>query len=112
MEGDGEGPAFRGINRHGRLSSKALSNHSIALVIKRALMAGEIANGASAAEAMTASKFAGHSLRAGLATSAAFNDTADHLIQAQLRHKKLDTTMKYIRAGELFKKNAAGMVGL
>ena len=82
-------------------------------MIKRAVTAGEIANGASAAEAMmTASKFAGHSLRAGLATSAAFNDAPGHLIQAQLRHKKLDTTMKYIRAGELFKKNAAGMVGL
>ena len=29
-----------------------------------------------------------------------------------LRHKKFDTTMKYIRVGQLYKKNAAGMAGL
>jgi hypothetical protein len=30
-------------------------------------------------------------------------------IQRQLPHKRFDTTQGYIRGGELFKKNAAGM---
>jgi len=56
--------------------------------------------------------FAGHSLRAGLATSAAGNNAPGHLIQQQLRHSRFDTTVGYIRAGQLFKQNAAGMAGL
>jgi integrase len=60
----------------------------------------------------TARRFAGHSLRSGLATSAAANDTPGHLIQRQLRHKKFDTTVGYIQDAELLKKNAAAMVGL
>ncbi|HEY5505202.1 MAG TPA: hypothetical protein VIK28_08590 [Sedimentisphaerales bacterium] len=49
---------------------------------------------------------------AGLATSAAANDAPGYLIQRQLRHAKFDTTSRYIRAGELHRKNAAGMAGL
>ena len=108
-----EGPAFRSINRHGHLGAVALSDHSIALIIQRAVVGGELANGASRLDAeATSRKFAGHSLRAGLATSAAFNDAPGHLIQRQLRHKNFDTTSRYIRAGEMFRKNAAGMAGL
>ena len=59
-----------------------------------------------------AARFAGHSLRSGLATSASANDAPGQAIQRQLRHKKFDTTMNYIRVGQLFKKNAAGMAGL
>ena len=58
-----------------------------------------------------AARFAGHSLRSGLATSASANDAPGQAIQRQLRHKKFDTTMKYIRSGQLYK-NAAGMAGL
>jgi integrase len=107
------GPAFRGINRHGQIAADALSDHSVALIVKRAIVAGEIANGASIQAAVaTAGKFAGHSLRAGLATSAAANDVPGHLIQRQLRHSKFDTTARYIRSAELFKQNAAGQAGL
>jgi hypothetical protein len=57
-----------------------------------------------------AARFAGHSLRSGLATSASANDAPGQAIQRQLRHKKF--AMKYIRSGQLYKKNAAGMAGL
>lgn len=66
----------------------------------------------AAALSARAARFAGHSLRAGLATSAAANDAPGHAIQRQLRQKKFDTTTKYIRAGQIFRQNAAGMAGL
>ena len=59
-----------------------------------------------------AAAYAGHSLRSGLATSAAANDAPGHAIQRQLRHKRFDTTSGYIRSGQLFKQNPAGMAGL
>jgi integrase len=108
-----EGRIFRQINRHGHVGAEALCDHSVAFIIKRAIVAGELGNGASEEEALvTARRFAGHSLRSGLATSAAANDTPGHLIQRQLRHKKFDTTVGYIQDAELLKKNAAAMVGL
>jgi integrase len=107
------GPVFRQINRHGRVGDEALCDHSVAFVIKRVIVAGARAGGATEEEAaVTARRFAGHSLRSGLATSAAANDTPGHLIQRQLRHKKFDTTVGYIQEAELLKKNAAAMVGL
>jgi integrase len=108
-----EGPAFRSVNRHGQLGADPLCDHSVAFVIKRAIVAGAVAGGASKEEAVaTAKKFAGHSLRSGLATSAAANRAPGHLIQRQLRHKKFDTTAGYIREAELLIENAAAMAGL
>lgn len=107
------GPAFRGINRHGRISADALSDKAVALIVKRSVRAGALADGATEAEAdAIAARFSGHSLRAGLATSAAANDAPGHVIQKHLRHKKFETTAGYIRTGQLFKQNAAGMAGL
>ena len=107
------GPAFRAIDRHGHMAADAISDKAVATIVKRTVAAGEISGGATTAEAYAnAARFAGHSLRAGLATSAAANDAPGHAIQRQLRHKRFDTTQGYIRGGELFKKNAAGMAGL
>ena len=93
--------------------AKTIGDKAVASIVKRTVVDGEILNGATKAEAaLTARKFAGHSLRSGLATSAAANDAPGHAIQRQLRHKRFDTTQGYIRSGELFKKNAAGMAGL
>jgi hypothetical protein len=67
--------------------------------------------GKAKAEAFISS-YAGHSLRAGLATSAAEANVPGHLIRRQMRHKRFDTTTRYIRKGQIFKQNAAAMVGL
>jgi integrase len=108
-----DGPIFRQINRHGQIGADALCDHSVPLIIQRAIITGECTHGASQDEAVaTAKKFAGHSLRSGLATSAAAANVPGHLIQNQLRHKKFDTTLGYIQAAELLTKSAAGMVGL
>lgn len=55
-----EGPAFRKIDRHGKIGADALCDHSVAFVITRTIVAGEIGNGASEQEAAeVAKRFAG-----------------------------------------------------
>ena len=107
------GPAFRRIDRHGRLGEQALTGASIALIVKRAVTAASMAEGMTSVEAAKyAHQYAGHSLRAGHATMAATNDAPGHAIQQQLRHRKFDTTAAYIRLGRLFKQNSGGSLGL
>ncbi|WP_460451589.1 tyrosine-type recombinase/integrase [Alsobacter sp. SYSU BS001988] len=113
VSGIREGAAFRSISQHGRIGAGAITDKSVALIVKRAIVATSLADGATLEEANArAARFAGHSLRSGLATSAAANDAPGHAIQKQLRHKKFDTTSGYIQAGQIFKQNAAGMAGL
>jgi site-specific recombinase XerD len=108
-----QGAAFRAIDRHGNVAVGAISDKAVALIVKRSIEAAALAEGATAAEAKQKSaRFSGHSLRSGLATSAAANDAPGHSIQRHLRHKKFETTAGYIQTGQLFKQNAAGMAGL
>jgi len=108
-----EGPLFRAIDRHGNVGIEALSDKTVVNVVKAAVKRVAITDGMSQEKADgEAARFAGHSLRSGLATSAAEAGVAGHLIQRQCRHKRFDTTTRYIRKGELFRQNAAGMVGL
>ena len=55
---------------------------------------------------------AGHSLRAGLATSAAAADVPERVIAQQTGHKSMIVLRHYIREGSLFRENAAARVGL
>ena len=101
------------VSQHGRVGAAALGDKDVPWVVKRSIVAAALADGLTPEQAEArAAKFAGHSLRAGVATSAAANDAPGHASQRQLQHKKFDTTVKYIRAGQLFKQNAAGMAGL
>jgi integrase len=56
--------------------------------------------------------YAGHSLRAGLATSAAAADVPERVIAQQTGHKSMTVLRRYIRSGSLFRENAAARVGL
>lgn len=96
------GPLFRAINRHGKMSATRLTDQVVARVVKRALMAA----------GREAEKFAGHSLRAGLATQAALNGVNERAIQEQTGHKSLPIMRRYIRDGSLFHENAAAKIGL
>jgi integrase len=58
------------------------------------------------------SVFAGHSLRAGLATSAAAVGASERAIAEQTGHTSMLVLRRYIRHGSLFTDNAAGAVGL
>jgi len=100
--GVGEGPLFRGIDPHGHLSRERLSDKTVARAVKNAAKAAGLAP----------ARYAGHSLRAGLATAAAQAGVAERVIMAQTGHKSLPMVRKYIREGSLFTQNAAAEVGL
>ena len=95
-----EGPLFRPVDRHGRIHPNALTGEAVSLVIKEQV----------AAAAINPAGFSGHSLRAGLATSAAQAGVATWRIRAQTGHASDATLSRYVRDGELFTGNAAGVV--
>ena len=97
-----EGPAFRPVDRHGHIRTTRLSGHAVALVLKRhAARAG-----------LDAAEVAGHSLRAGLATSAAAAGVPERVIAEQTGHRGTAMLRRYVREGSLFRENAASAVGL
>jgi len=97
-----EGPVFRSVDRHGKLGAVALSDRAVAIIVKRA---AELAG-------LDPEAFAGHSLRAGLATSAAAAGASEHSIMSQTGHRSVQMVRRYIRDASLFRDNAAGHVGL
>ncbi len=96
-----DGPLFRSVDRHGRIGA-SLSEKAVALVVKRrAELAG-----------LDPAPFSGHSLRARLATTAAAHGLEERDIQRQTRRRSTVVLRRYIRAGELFRANVSGRVGL
>ena len=61
---------------------------------------------------LEAAGYSGHSLRAGLATSAAIAGASERSIMTQTGHKSASLVLRYIRDGSLFRENAAACVGL
>ncbi|NCB40060.1 MAG: site-specific integrase [Erysipelotrichia bacterium] len=102
VSGITSGAIFRSIDRHGNVSNKRLSGKAVSLVIKR--IAKEVG--------LDPKKFAGHSLRAGLATQASISGATEIEIMNQTGHRSINTLRRYIRDGNLFRQNAAGKVGL
>lgn len=96
------GPLFRSINRHGQVQPGRLSGIDVARVVKKlAQRAG-----------LDAAKYAGHSLRAGHATSAAIAGASERSIMNQTGHRSVQMVRRYIRDGSLFRENSAGKLGL
>jgi integrase len=98
----GSGPLFRVMNRHGQVLEKRLSAEGVAIVVKRYV--GKLD--------YDPALFAAHSLRAGLATSAAAAGKSERAIMNQTGHRSVTTVRRYIRDGNLFRENAADMIGL
>ena len=96
--GIGDGPVFRPIDRHGRMCGDRLSGEAVSLVVKERL----------AAAGIDPTGYSGHSLRAGLATSAAQAGVSSWKIRQQTGHASDAMLARYIRDGELFVHNAAG----
>ena len=97
-----DGPLFRSINRHGQVQPEHLSGIDVARVVKKlAKRAG-----------LDAAKYAGHSLRAGHATSAAIAGASERSIMNQTGHRSVQMVRRYIRDGSLFRENSAGKLGL
>lgn len=96
------GALFRPVDRHGNLGGRRLSGRAVADVVKRT----------ATAAGLDASRYSGHSLRAGLITSAAEAGVSDRDIMRHSRHQSADMMRRYIRDAQIFDRNAAAAVGL
>lgn len=95
-----DGPIFRPINRHGHVGNRRLSGEAVCVVVKQRADAAGFDPGA----------YSGHSLRAGLATSAATAGASAFKIRAQTGHASEAMLARYIRDGDMFTDNAAARV--
>ena len=100
--GDTTKAADRPINRHGKMASARLSAAAVADIVKRYV----------AAVGLDATEFAGHSLRSGLATSAAAAGASERSIMNQTGHRSVQMVRRYIRDGNLCPDNSGGKLGL
>ena len=90
------GPIFRPINRHGQVLPAALTDTSVAAIVKA--YAGHAG--------LDPATFAGHSLRRGFLTSAAHHGATLAKMKAVSRHKSVDVLMGYVDDAEMFKDHA------
>ncbi len=97
-----EGPLFRKVTRYQTISEAALSPASVALIVKRCAMAAGIPS----------QRLAGHSLRAGHATTAVANGAPDRVIMAQTGHRNVDALGCYSRPGDPLRDNSARYLDL
>ncbi len=96
------GPLFRSINRHGQVQHGRLAGIDVARVVKKL----------ADRTGLDAAKYAGHSLRAGHATSAAIAGASERSIMNQTPQRSVQMVRRYIRDGSLFCENSAGELGL
>jgi integrase len=99
------GPVFLPVDRHGRLDPGHRGELS-AVAVNRLVKSYARRIG------LDPDRYGAHSLRAGLATSAAEAGVAERAIMNQTGHRSLPVMRGYIRSGTLFKENAAAQVGL
>ena len=92
---------FRPVNG-AKVGVDRLSDKAVARAIKRA----------ATRAGLDPTRYAGHSLRAGLATSAAAVGASERAIMAQGGWKSVTMARRYIRDGSLFRDNAAALIGL
>lgn len=100
LRGGGTGPLFQQIARGGRVLPKRLSAMAVVRAVKAAV----------AAAGLDASGYAGHSLRAGLATSAAQKGANLTRIMGQTRHKSVETARTYVREAEIWQDNVTDLL--
>jgi integrase len=101
VAGIASGPIFRDVR--GRKLGPRLSDKAVARIVQRAAKLGGLEPGS----------FAGHSLRAGLATSAARAGKTERAIMRQTGHRSERQVRKYIRDAEMLgDDNAAAGIGL
>jgi integrase len=98
-----EGAVFRSLDKFQRVQPRRLSDKAVARVIKRR----------AKAIGLDPDRYAGHSLRAGLATSAPAGGASERAIMNQTGHRSTDMVRRYIREANLFAPdNAASLAGL
>ncbi len=102
------GPLFRRVTGQGKkVGSGRLNDQEVARLVKRAALAAGVRG--DLPEGRRANLFAGHSLRAGLASSA---DVEERHVQKQLGHASAEMTRKYQRRRDRFRINLTKAAGL
>jgi integrase len=102
------GPLFRRVTGKGKkVGSERLNDQEVARLVKRTALAAGVRGDLSEGE--RAQKFAGHSLRAGLASSA---EVDERYVQKQLGHASAEMTRKYQRRRDRFRINLTKASGL
>ena len=96
-----DGAIFRRITQNEVIADKALTPLSVNHIIKRC---------AKLANIPIARELSPHSLRRGLATSAARANSPVHVLMRAGRWKQVNTVIEYIEASERFTENAASAV--
>jgi site-specific recombinase XerD len=97
-----DGPIFRPVDRYQRIGTARLTAQTVALIVKRA----------ATAAGLDPARVAGHSLRAGFATSAAIAGAELHAIMRQTRHRSATVAAGYVRDADPFRGSAGALVGL
>jgi integrase len=101
-----EGPIFRAVDKGGSVRAGRLTDRSVADIVKRSVRCAAIAAGLSDRDAEHASqRFAGHSLRAGFATSAAAAGISGETMARHVGWRTGQMAIRYVRNAELFKSN-------
>jgi integrase len=104
----GHGPLFRRVTGRGKdVGPDRLSDQQVARLVKRAALAAGVR--ADLSEGERQDKFAGHSLRAGLASSA---EVDERYVQKQLGHASAEQTRRYQRRRDRFRVNLTKAAGL
>lgn len=102
------GPLFRRVTGHGKaVGAERLNDQEVARLVKRAALAAGVRGDLSEGERGT--KFSGHSLRAGLASSA---EVDERYVQKQLGHTSAEMTRRYQRRRDRFRVNLTKASGL
>jgi integrase len=106
--GIAHGPLFRRVRRGGReVGPDRLTDRHVARLVKRTALAAGVRT--DLPEAERREKFSGHSLRAGLASTA---EVDERYVQKQLGHASAEMTRRYQRRRERFRVNLTRAAGL
>lgn len=104
----GHGPLFRRITGQGKdVGPDRLTDRQVARLVKRAALVAGVRGDLSEDE--RDARFAGHSLRAGLASSA---EVDERYVQKQLGHASAEMTRRYQRRRDRFRVNLTKAAGL
>ena len=102
------GPIFRRVSPDGKsVGADRLTDKHVARLVKQTAMAAGVRGDLSEGE--RAKKFSGHSLRAGLASSAEIDE---RYVQKQLGHASAEMTRRYQRRRDRFRVNLTKAAGL
>jgi len=96
------GPAFRGVDRHGNVSSQRLNSQAVCRIVKKLVPRAGLVSGG----------YSGHSLRAGFATSAAAVGVEEREIAKVTGHASLQVLRTYIRDGQVLDGDLSRRLGL